>query len=207
MTDDPDLLMEASGPTLPEPRPKRTSHDLDALLRIKYGAPEWLFLSQVGIGTGRRADGLALNLWGSRGMEMHGFEVKISRGDWLRELKSPQKADEIARYVDHWWLVVSDASVVREEELPTGWGLLMPKGGGLGTIVPAAKMDARPLDRFSCVSLIRAGLERNALADELAAAEARGYKKGRKAGIAEESTRWRPDDLSKLRLKIGRAHV
>ena len=36
-------------------------------------------------GGGRYADAIAMNLWPSRGLAVHGFEIKISRGDWQRE--------------------------------------------------------------------------------------------------------------------------
>jgi hypothetical protein len=181
---------------------KRSAHDLEALLRVKYGAPEWLFLAQTRFGTGRRADGLALNLWASRGMEFHGFEIKISRSDWLREHKLPQKADELAKYVDHWWLVVSDLDVVHEDEIPTGWGLMIPRGGGLGIIREASRLDPVPLDRFSAVMIIRDALERVPSDEAISAAEDRGYKRGVKHGKEEEAQRWDASTLERLRQRV-----
>jgi len=32
-----------------------------------------------------------MDLWPSGGLEIHGHEVKVSRSDWLRELKEPEK--------------------------------------------------------------------------------------------------------------------
>ncbi|QOT19588.1 hypothetical protein [Paenarthrobacter sp. YJN-5] len=63
-------------------------------------------------------------------LALHGHEVKVSRADWLTELRDPSKAEAIKQYMHHWWLVVPDASIVKPGELPDGWGLLAPDGNG-----------------------------------------------------------------------------
>lgn len=63
-------------------------------------------------------------------LALHGHEVKVSRSDWLTELRDPSKAEAIKRYMHHWWLVVPDASIVKPGELPEGWGLLAPGPDG-----------------------------------------------------------------------------
>lgn len=63
-------------------------------------------------------------------LALHGHEVKVSRADWLTELRDPTKAEAIRRYMHHWWLVVPDASIVKAGELPDGWGLLAPDATG-----------------------------------------------------------------------------
>lgn len=70
---------------------------------------------------------------------IHGFEVKISRKDWLTELRQPDKALAFIPYVHYWWLVIADQSMVVLDELPAGWGLLVPRGRGLGAVVPAIR--------------------------------------------------------------------
>lgn len=119
-----------------------------ALLQKKFGPPEHCFLSEVRNSTGhartpRTADALAFSLWPSRGLELHGFEIKVSRGDWLRELKNPAKADAIATYCDRWWIVAGDDKVVvsPEEELPKTWGLLVASDKGLKTVKAAPLND------------------------------------------------------------------
>jgi len=77
----------------------------------------------------RTIDALAVDLWPSSGHLIHGFEVKVSRSDWLTELKDPDKAEAFRPYVDHWWLVVSDPAIVRDD-LPDGWGLMCVIGAG-----------------------------------------------------------------------------
>lgn len=136
-----------------------TADDLIALLRGKYPSNEWALVTQVGNGTGfkvnRHADAIAMNLWPSRGLAVLGFEVKVARGDWLRELKAPDKADPIARYCDEWW-VVAPEEIVHPGELPLGWGLLAPKAKGLRVVVPAPRRaEAAPLDRDFIAAILR----------------------------------------------------
>jgi hypothetical protein len=54
-----------------------------------------------------------------------GHEVKASRSDWLTELANPGKADAWADQCHEWWLITVPG-VVRDGELPAGWGLMVP---------------------------------------------------------------------------------
>jgi len=102
-------------------------------LRARYGTVHgnghrWVFATHVrsdaGFDATRTADAIAMDLWPSKGLELHGFEVKISRADWLRELAKPDKSVPVGRYCDRWWLVVPDRAIVRPGELPADWGLI-----------------------------------------------------------------------------------
>lgn len=76
----------------------------------------------------RTADALVIDLWPSSGHLIHGFEVKVSRGDWLTELRDPTKAEAFKAYCHRWWLVAPDGVV--HDDLPDGWGLLSPDRNG-----------------------------------------------------------------------------
>lgn len=132
--------------------------ELVDLLAKKYAAPEYAFLEQVRNGTGafanRSADAMALSLWPSRGLKLEGFEVKVYRGDWLKEMRSPAKAEELARYCDRWW-IVAPADIVKLEELPPNWGLLVPYGQGLKVAKDAPYLEAQELDRMFIAALLR----------------------------------------------------
>lgn len=134
-----------------------------ALLRAQYPSERgWAFFEEARNSTGfprqvRSADGLALGLWPSLGLELQGFEVKVSRGDWLRELKDPSKAAEFQKWCDRWW-VVAPAGIVQRAELPPTWGLMeVPEKGRkrLAVTVPAPKLEAQPLDRRFVAALVR----------------------------------------------------
>lgn len=98
--------------------------------------------SAAGFDARRTIDAVSLGLWPSRGMLLTGYEIKVSRSDWLRELKNPAKAEEFASKVDRLVLVVSDADIVQDGELPENWGLLVRSGRGLKQVVnPTALHD------------------------------------------------------------------
>lgn len=140
---------------------KWTSEDVTKALRARFSGQEWAILFEVRSGTGyrepvtRTADAIAMNLWPSRGLELHGIEIKVSRSDWTKELAAPEKAESIARFCDRWWLAVGDASIVKPGELPGAWGLLVPRGDKLVAKVEAPKLDPQPLSRAFLASLLR----------------------------------------------------
>lgn len=76
---------------------------------------------------GRRADCIGLNPYASRNYKIIGFEFKASRSDWLAELKEGSKADYFVRMCDEWYVVAGRKGIVKESELPGGWGLLEMK--------------------------------------------------------------------------------
>lgn len=104
----------------------------------------------------RTADFVAMDLWKAGKLDLHGHEVKVSRSDWLRELKDPSKAGEFMPYMNRWWLVIADASMVRPGELPDGWGMLALSGGVLAKVKSAPRRDALPLTPTRLAPLLRA---------------------------------------------------
>lgn len=135
------------------------STDVQAALRDRYAAPEWAIFFEVPNATGgaaaRRADAIAMSLWPSRGLEIHGFEIKVERRDWLREVKEPQKAEEIARFCDRWWIAAAP-DVVKLDELPRGWGLLILRDATLRQVVEAPLREGAVPTRPFLASLLRA---------------------------------------------------
>lgn len=134
--------------------------EITVALRKRFPAPQYAFLPQVRNATGwsrttRTADALAMGLWPSRGLELHGFEIKSSRSDWLTELRNPEKADEIAMRCDRWWIVVGDQAIVAAGELPPTWGLLVPDRGQLVPQREAPKLESKPLDRTFLAAILR----------------------------------------------------
>jgi hypothetical protein len=106
----------------------------------------------------RTADALVVDLWPSSGNALHGIEVKVSRSDWLTELKDPEKAEAFRPYCDYWWLAVPDADIVRDD-LPHGWGLLtVTKTGTLRQRVPAPKLQRQDMPFGMTAALLRAAV-------------------------------------------------
>jgi hypothetical protein len=135
-----------------------TAADVKKAIKARYSAPEWATFFEVANGTGslgrNYADAVAMNLFPSRGLRMHGFEIKVSRGDWLSELKNPHKSDAIQRYCNHWW-IVTPADIVKDGELPPTWGHLILKGNGLNCVVKAPTLDREQWEPAFLAALLR----------------------------------------------------
>lgn len=150
-------------------------------LHLRYGngaylkrgnGVRWVVAEHVrndsGFWAARTADFMAVDMFPSTGNAIHGHEVKVSRSDWLSELKKPEKAEVFLDLVDYWWLVVSDAKIVKDGELPHGWGLMALSPGGLRVrkkalalrTVRGSSLDdhraAQPVPRGFATSLMRA---------------------------------------------------
>jgi hypothetical protein len=140
-----------------------TTAALHAALVGRFAPPEWALFFEVGNATGfgrnRAADAIAMSLWPSRGLQLHGFELKASRSDWLREKKDPAKAEAIARFCERWWLVVTDEKILLPGELPATWGLLALRKGKLHQIVEAPTRESEPLARGFIAALLRSATE------------------------------------------------
>lgn len=124
------------------------------------GGEKYAVLFEVANGTGFRAnrslDAVVMSLWPSLGLELVGMEIKISRSDWLRELKQPEKASETFNYFDRWYLV-APTHAARLEEIPEPWGWYEPlENGGLRKLKDAAKnAEVTPLTRNMLAGLMR----------------------------------------------------
>ena len=149
---------------VPEPGGLTTADVYEALY-ARYSAfhgngPRYAVAAEVRSGAGfdsrRSADFVAMDLWPSAGLTLHGHEVKVSRSDWLRELKDPSKAAEFTPYMNCWSVVVSDRRIVREGELPDDWGLMAMRGSLLTVVKKAPRRDALPLTPSRLGALLRA---------------------------------------------------
>lgn len=157
-----------------------TSAEMRTAVRERYGRAAAVF-DEVGDSTGargerRRADCVAMGLWPSRGLYLEGIEIKVSRPDWIAELKDPSKADAVGKYCDFWWLAIADASIVRDGELPLNWGLLVLEGKALKVVKQAPKLEGAELDRGFVAALLRRAAEEQDRRRQTA--ELVGYERG-----------------------------
>lgn len=161
--------------------PKVNSYELFKRIQAKYARPAWAVFGEVGDSVGfkcnRHADALAISIWPSRGLEIHGFEIKCARSDWKKELADPAKAHAIQKYCDRWWIVISEEKIVEPGELPPNWGLMVAKGKGLTVKTAAPKLTPEALR----VDFVAAVLRRQAdLTDSLVS---KAHEEGRQNGI------------------------
>lgn len=164
-------------------RTEFTSQDLVTLLRAKYPQDAYAVLEQVhdraGFGVQSRGDVVVMGLWPSRGLQLEGFEIKVSRPDWLHETRQPRKAENLFGFCDRWWLLAASADLVLDLELPETWGLLVPKGRGLTIVKPAPKLEPAPLDRSFLAALLKRAWQRAPAAAEVAKQLAEAKQEGR----------------------------
>ena len=113
---------------------KVTAKDVLSAIFARHSGPEWCRFAEVsqstGAASGRRADAVCLNVWPSKGFAIHGFEIKVTRADFLHEMKDITKADAVGKFCDFWWLA-APKGIVSVDELPASWGLMELHANGL----------------------------------------------------------------------------
>lgn len=110
----------------------------------------------------QRIDAVAVGIWRRTEHLVHGFEIKVSRGDLLAELRDPSKAEAGARMCDRWWLALGHPRLLRDDDvLPPGWGVLAPHGNGLTIVRKPEPMPGQRDARFTA-GRSRLGLRRAA---------------------------------------------
>ena len=139
---------------------KFTSAELRQAMSKRWAPPEYAVMWEVGRATGavhnqRYADAVIMSLWPSRGLELHGVEIKVSRADWRREAADPSKAEAVAAYCDRWWIHAGPGVIQDTSELPPMWGAREFDGRAWRTIKEAEKTDAKACDRGFLASLLR----------------------------------------------------
>lgn len=136
-------------------RAKMTTARLDELLHAHFIRPEDR-LNRAGAGavyltevtapgnSGRRADAVHIGLWQSRGAgRIDVCELKTSRSDFRRELDKPQKAEAWWPYSTTFSIVSPGVDITPPEELPPGWGLMVPNPRGGRRFKTVVKPDER----------------------------------------------------------------
>lgn len=134
-------------------------------LRAHYG-DAYALIEQVGDSTGaytrRHLDVVAMGLWPSRGMEVHGIEVKVSKYDLMKEIANPAKAEAVASYCDKFYIAAPAGMIDHEgfTSVVPGWGLL-EVGEERGKRVVKVPIGAKPrevvtkLDRGFIAAVLR----------------------------------------------------
>lgn len=171
---------------------KVSAFDLTAAMHkgldSRFPAPEWLVAREVPCGS-RQVDAVVVRMWADA--VIHGFEVKASRSDWLREAARPEKADVALPFVDYFSLIVADTTVAKPDEVPDHWGLLVLQKNGTLRAAKAAPLLKPHVEgrRFWAAMIRRAwqGSEDREFEKRISDASHEGYQRGLKYG--KESTR------------------
>jgi len=157
-------------------------------------APSHVVIEEVAPGTGwfassRYADVLALGMWPSKGLALHGYEIKASRADLKRELADPGKHRALARYCDTWTLVAWDESVLLDG-IPPEWGIYLTVDDVDGerdirTHRKATKLTPEPWPKEFVCSLVRNASMQAPGAAYVARAVATAHDRARHSALAE----------------------
>lgn len=129
------------------------------ILRKRFPSGEYALLKEVsdaaGMHRSRSADFIIISLWPSRGLGIHGIELKSFRSDWLNERKSPAKAENIFQYCDHFSLLTSGEKIATMEEIPETWGWMEIKGNRIHILKPAPKLSPAPISRHFLAAMMK----------------------------------------------------
>lgn len=122
----------------PKPKPP-TSQVIIHMLREKHSPKEgWATFQELPTTTGfagqpRYIDFFAFNVWPSSNYRTVAYEVKVSRSDFLNEIKDPLKRKPSEEFASECYFVVP-TGLVKPDEVPEGWGLMTAGDGGLRTV-------------------------------------------------------------------------
>jgi hypothetical protein len=160
----------------PRPAPAMTAKEVRTFVRRKYGVGEkevygrsgWMLFDELHVPDFddiRRIDVWAFNLWRSRGWKAVAHEIKVSRGDFLSEVRSAKKRAQALRCSDEFYFV-TPAGLVHPDEVPPECGLMEVQKGGRVYVVRKApkrdeRMDGPPWNLFVALAnrLVRVGMQ------------------------------------------------
>lgn len=155
--------------------------ELTAMLRDRYTGREWAFLTEVPNGTGtaksRSCDAMSMSLWPSKGLHIHGHEIKVTRSDWLQEIQDPTKSHAFSRHCHYWW-IVAPKGVVKIEEMPPNWGLMQPGTKTIRVKRLAKLEEPEAINHSMLAGLLRAATQQSETEHKIRSADANGYRRG-----------------------------
>lgn len=116
-----------------------TCQDMINALNVRYpqSAGKWANVVEF-----EKIDFMSVACWQSMGYAVHGHEIKVSRADWLRELKAPEKSMVNRPFCDFWWLA-APKGIAKEDEIPEGWGFMEWNGYRFEIVIPAPPLRPR----------------------------------------------------------------
>lgn len=143
----------------------------DIVKALRYLHPqrphgEWIFFEELRIGTGygpdaeQRLDAWAMHTWPSTGLERVAYEVKISRSDFLAEIRNPRKRRYGLLFSNRFYFAAPEG-LIAVSELPVEAGLVEISTGGYyaSVTVPAPWRDTPPPSWRFMASVLRRAAE------------------------------------------------
>lgn len=181
---------------------RHTESSIFLRIKAKYGRDHAVLRgvrNAASFDADRTCDALAMGIWKSSGIYLHGFEIKVGRSDWLREIQDPAKAEAFAQHCHFWWIAAAPG-IVKLEELPAMWGLLEAVGDGLKVRRPATKRDPERIGWSMLAALLRRSTEQSVDAEVLREQFDKGYESGKVAG--GNDAQWLRRDFKELSERV-----
>lgn len=123
------------------------------------------FFTELRLGTGwsneQRADGFLIELWPSKSFERTAFEYKVSRADFLGEIKNPQKRQSAKSYSNYFYIVTANGIVAGREEIPQDCGWLEYDGEKIVNRVMAPRLPPSDMVDWSFVCSLLRGVRKS----------------------------------------------
>jgi hypothetical protein len=115
------------------PASKMNAHDVFECLQSRFVSPDWVLAKEISLVPGfssRRADVVAINCLGSGrwACSILGIEIKVSRADFLTEIKNPNKRAETYTGTDGVFLAYPKG-LVKDSEVPEDLGIITCDSG------------------------------------------------------------------------------
>ena len=140
------------------PKAGYTAKNIVEILRKQHPKVEWVFAAEVRLASGysntsyhlqghehsihgdQRIDVFAMHCWPSKKFKRVGYEIKISRNDFLNEIKKPDKriATELFTNLAYF---VAPAGLIKPDEIPDSWGLIEVSGDMTNIVTDAVWRD------------------------------------------------------------------
>jgi hypothetical protein len=143
----------------------------------------------AGFSYGRRLDLVVFDTWPSKGLYLHGIEIKCTKSDLRRELQDTAKFAEFSAYLDK-FSIAAPPDIVDLKLLPPKWGLYCPTPEGTLRarrkplmLHQEGKRDT--LDRSVAAAFVRALVDRSLSDEALRAERQRGYENGARGASGE----------------------
>ncbi len=142
-------------------------------LTERHKSPQWVTCAELRFGTGwaasysagdpyteKRIDFWAMDTWPSHGYKRVAYEIKVSRGDFKRELTHPDKRTP-SILVSNEFYFAAPRGLIKPDELPEGCGLVEVNEHGTARLsVKAAWRDTQePTWGFIAALLRRVPIE------------------------------------------------
>lgn len=151
------------------------ARDVVAALRKHLPPNRWAFFPELIVRDTmgreeRRLDVWAISFWPSDQYCRACYEVKVSRGDWLQELRNPKKRRLGLLMSNEFWLA-TPRGLVKPEELPPEFGLLEVDREGRCHVVKQAPWRETLPPTWAMVSAVARRTQREEMRPMVEAAE------------------------------------